>query len=97
MSLFIIIGLLNISVFCIWIPARLQINDTYMRINNVWDRMEKAIFAAIDFFMNAYFMWLVKSRLVSNGLTQYNLIYKYNLAMVTLSISLDVGPPNTSG
>ncbi|KAH6634924.1 hypothetical protein B0J18DRAFT_487078 [Chaetomium sp. MPI-SDFR-AT-0129] len=90
LGLLILIGLVNISVFCIWIPARLQINDTYMRINYVWDRIEKAIFAAIDFCMNAYFMWLVKSKLVSNGLTQYNRLYKYNLAMVTLSISLDV-------
>jgi hypothetical protein len=91
LGLFIIIGLINVSVFCIWIPARLQINSTFIQVNEIWDRIEKALFAAVDMAMNTYFMWLVKSKLVSSGLTQYNLVYKYNLAMVCLSVALDVG------
>ncbi|KAJ4289407.1 hypothetical protein N0V88_006887 [Collariella sp. IMI 366227] len=89
-GLFIAIGLINVSVFCIWVPARLQISETFIRANNIWDRMEKAIFAVIDLCLNAYFMHLVKSKLVAHGLTQYMLVYKFNLVMVTISISLDV-------
>jgi hypothetical protein len=89
-ALLIAIGIVNVSVFCIWVPARLQINETFIRINEVWDRAEKAIFAAIDLTINTYFMWLVRSKLVSCGLTKYNLVYKYNLLMVFVSISLDV-------
>lgn len=92
-GLLIVIGLINISVYCIWVPAQLQISNVFIRINTVWDRMEKALFAVVDLLLNAYFMWLVKSKLVSNGLTQYNLVYRINLIMVTLSISLDVSWP----
>ncbi|KAK3294399.1 uncharacterized protein B0H64DRAFT_418315 [Chaetomium fimeti] len=90
LGLFLIIGLINVSVFCIWVPARLQISPTWIHVNQIWDRIEKGIFAVVDMAMNIYFMWLVKSKLVSSGLTQYNLVYKYNLVMVCLSISLDI-------
>ncbi|KAK4125736.1 hypothetical protein N657DRAFT_688424 [Parathielavia appendiculata] len=90
LGLFIAIGLINISVFVIWVPARLRISETWIRINVIWDRMEKAIFAVIDMGLNGYFMWLVKSKLVAGGLKQYNLVYRYNLVMSCLSVSLDV-------
>src|SRR5690349_11715116 len=86
-GLLIAIGLINVSVFVIWVPARMHTNETFVRVNNVWDRVEKAIFAAIDMSLNAYFMWLVKSKLVACGLTRYNRIYRYNLVMVCFSIS----------
>lgn len=86
---------LNISVFCIWIPARLQVNETYVRINNVWDRLEKAIFAIVDAGLNFYFMYTVRTKLVAGGLSKYTDLYKYNRVMVFLSIAMDVcnGPP----
>lgn len=93
LGLLLAIGLINVSVFCIWTPARLQISQTYMRLNVIWDRVEKAIFATIDMSLNTYFMWLLKSKLVTSGLKQYNLVYKYNLVMVVVSISLDVCLP----
>ncbi|KAK3324096.1 hypothetical protein B0T19DRAFT_402353 [Cercophora scortea] len=86
----IAIGMVNVSVFCIWIPARLQISPRWIQINNVWDRVEKSIFLLIDASLNWYFMWLIKSKLVANGLTKYRLVYRFNLLMVCLSISLDV-------
>lgn len=89
-GLAVAIGVINVTVFCIWVPARLQISQTYIRANVIWDRAEKCIFVCIDAILNAYFMWLVKSKLVANGLTQYNLVYKFNLVMVCISISLDV-------
>jgi trafficking protein particle complex subunit 12 len=94
-GLLIAIGLINVSVFCIWVPARLQISPTFIRLNDIWDRLEKAIFAVIDLALNTYFMWLVKSKLVASGLTQYNVLYKYNLIIGCISISLDVSLPKT--
>ena len=29
---------LNASVFCIWIPAKLEVNETYEKLNVVWVR-----------------------------------------------------------
>ncbi|KAL2262725.1 hypothetical protein VTK26DRAFT_314 [Humicola hyalothermophila] len=89
-GLAIAIGIVNVSVFIIWVPARLQISDTWIRINEIWDRAEKVIFTVIDGSLNTYFMWLVKRKLVSNGLTQYNSIFRFNIVMVIISVSLDI-------
>ncbi|XXH00051.1 hypothetical protein Hte_006393 [Hypoxylon texense] len=86
----LLITLINISVFCIWVPARLQINHTFIRANEVWDRVEKGIFACSDLSLNLYFVYLVRSRLVDNGLTKYTRVYKMNLVLVFVSMALDV-------
>ena len=89
-GVFIILFLINISVFCIWIPARLQISQTYIRINSIWDRIEKGIFAVIDVGLNFYFVYLVRSSLISYGLTKYVVLYRFNLVMVAISLTMDV-------
>ncbi|KAF4918888.1 hypothetical protein CGCVW01_v008446 [Colletotrichum viniferum] len=80
----------NISVFCIWIPARLQINHTYIHVNEIWDRIEKAIFLIVDASLNLTFIYLVKSRLIASGLTKYTRLFNFNLLMIAVSMSLDV-------
>ncbi|KAK6826127.1 hypothetical protein PG987_013621 [Apiospora arundinis] len=75
------LGIINVSVFCIWIPARLQISSTFVH---------KCIFCLIDVALNVYFVYLVRSRLISNGLTKYNRLFKFNLFMIVVSMSLDV-------
>jgi hypothetical protein len=84
------IVLINISVFVIWVPARLQVNKVFPAINVIWDRTQKAIFATIDGSLNIYFIYLTRSRLINNGLTKYNRLFNFNLAMVFVSLSLDV-------
>lgn len=87
---FLILLAINISVFCIWVPARLQINKTYIHVNDIWDRCEKVIFGIMDAALNFFFIYTVKQRLVANGLTKYTRLYQANLVLVTLSIILDV-------
>ncbi|GKU19209.1 unnamed protein product [Fusarium langsethiae] len=89
-GIFSILALINISVFCIWIPARLQISQTYIDINDVWDRIEKGIFAVIDLALNFYFVYLVRSSLIAYGLKKYVVLYRFNLIMVVISISMDI-------
>ncbi|KAF4503301.1 glutathione s-transferase [Fusarium agapanthi] len=81
--------LINISGFCIWVPARLQISHLYEEINIVWDRTEKAIFLIVDLSLNLYFIYLVRSRLIACGLTKYTQLFHFNLVMVIISVSLD--------
>ncbi|KAI1343252.1 hypothetical protein F5Y15DRAFT_228836 [Xylariaceae sp. FL0016] len=88
--LFAIILGINISVFCIWIPARLNISDTWERINNIWDRTEKCIFLVIDASLNAHFVYLVRTRLIANGLTKYKRLFRFNVVMIFFSVSLDI-------
>ncbi|KAK4663253.1 hypothetical protein QC763_606950 [Podospora pseudopauciseta] len=85
------VGVINISVFCIWLPARLQISETFINLNNIWDRVEKALFLVIDFCLNIYFMYMVRTKLIANGLKKYELVYKFNLSMIVVSLLLDVG------
>lgn len=86
----LIASLINISGFCIWIPARLQISHLYEEINIVWDRTEKAIFLIVDLALNVYFIYLVRSRLIKYGLTKYNKLFYFNVAMEVISVSLDI-------
>ncbi|CAF3455255.1 unnamed protein product [Fusarium graminearum] len=90
LSTFLVLFAINISVFCIWIPARLQISQQYIRVNDVWDRIEKGIFLIVDAGLNFYFIHLVRSRLVANGLTKYTRLYRVNLAMIGISMTMDV-------
>ncbi|KAL0932107.1 uncharacterized protein CTRU02_213060 [Colletotrichum truncatum] len=89
-GVFIILLAVNISVFCIWIPARLQISHTYVHINEIWDRIEKGIFLIVDASLNLTFIYLVKSRLIASGLTKYTRLFRFNLCMIAVSMSLDV-------
>ena len=92
---FLILLAINISVLCIWVPARLQISEQFIAINNIWDRVEKVIFAIMDAILNFYFIWVVKKRLIANGLHKYNRLYQMNLFLVAISIALDVSPQRT--
>ncbi|KAH8734268.1 hypothetical protein BGZ61DRAFT_490291 [Ilyonectria robusta] len=90
LGIFLILLAINVSVFCIWVPARLQISNTFIRVNNIWDRIEKCIFLIIDASLNLYFIHLVKSRLIANGLTKYTRLFNVNLGMIGISITMDV-------
>ncbi|KAI0198882.1 hypothetical protein F4808DRAFT_434781 [Astrocystis sublimbata] len=79
----------NISVYTIWIPARLQINEEYNKINEVWDRVEKGIFLIVDCGLNIYFVYLVRSKLIANGLQKYTRLYHFNIVMIGCSTALD--------
>ncbi|RYC78562.1 hypothetical protein BFJ63_vAg18565 [Fusarium oxysporum f. sp. narcissi] len=87
---FLILFAINISVFCIWVPARLQISESYIHLNEIWDRCEKVIFALMDAVLNFYFIYVVKQRLVANGLQKYTRLYQMNMFLCGISIALDV-------
>jgi hypothetical protein len=80
---------INISVFFIWIPARLQISYKYHVINEYWDRIEKGLYLMVDAALNWYFLRTVKANLISNGLTKYNKIVRFNQRIVILSLLMD--------
>ncbi|KAL5113325.1 hypothetical protein ACEQ8H_008804 [Pleosporales sp. CAS-2024a] len=81
---------INISVFNIWIPARLQISDRYHIINEYWDRIEKVLYLIVDGALNWYFLKIVKANLIRNGLTKYDKLVKFNQRIVIISLLMDV-------
>lgn len=86
----ILITAINISVYAIWIPARLQISETYIRVNDRWDRCEKVIYLLVDGALNFYFIRIVRSSLVSAGLGKYKTLVHFNIGIIGLSLGMDV-------
>ncbi|KAK4196579.1 hypothetical protein QBC40DRAFT_287040 [Triangularia verruculosa] len=86
----LVVGLINISVFCIWVPARLQISQTFITLNKHWGRTEKILFLIIACCLDVYFIYMVRTKLIANTLTKYELAYRFNLLMVFVSFLLDV-------
>ncbi|KAF2687245.1 hypothetical protein K458DRAFT_295981 [Lentithecium fluviatile CBS 122367] len=88
-SLLIAVGLINISVYVVWIPARLEISERWVRLNEIWDRCEKVIYLLVDLGLNCYFLYLVRSKLISRGLTKYTPLFRFNAGIVVISIAMD--------
>ena len=86
----VFVTMINISVFNVWIPARLQINHTYHIVNEYWDRTEKFLYLFVDAALNWYFLKTVRANLISNGLTKYNRLVTFNQRIVVISLLMDV-------
>jgi len=85
----ILILMVNISVFCIWIPAKMQVSEAYEHLNVVWDRIEKVIILLVDAALNYYFIRVVQRQLIKPGLTKYRPLVRFNLWMIVLSLAMD--------
>lgn len=89
----IIITTINIAVFCIWISAHTvpPVSETFVRINNVWDKVSKVLILIVDAWLNWYFLKTAKTRLVQqHGLTKYAPLVSFNTKLMVVSISMDV-------
>ncbi|KAH6663790.1 hypothetical protein B0J14DRAFT_523637, partial [Halenospora varia] len=86
----ILITAVNISVYCIWVPARLQVSAKYEHVNKIWDRCEKVIYLLVDGALNWYFIYTVKIQLVNQGLVKYNRLVRFNMWIIGFSLSMDV-------
>ncbi|PVH74942.1 hypothetical protein DL98DRAFT_602699 [Cadophora sp. DSE1049] len=79
-----------ISVYCVWIPAQLQVSEEWKRLNRIWDRCEKVLYLLIDVELNWYFVRTVHTQLVSQGLLKYKRLIRFNMWMVGVSLGTDV-------
>ena len=90
-GLFIAIGLVNLPVCVIWTMAQLPDATPFEVLLNIWfEKAEKAFFLILDLSLNLYFLYLVRSRLISDGLSKYWKLYHFNAGIVTLSTSMDI-------
>ncbi|KAF9039455.1 hypothetical protein BDZ89DRAFT_1129349 [Hymenopellis radicata] len=85
-----IVTVISFSTACVWIPAQLQINHTYIWLNHWWDRFEKSVYLLLDLTLNILFIRVVKTRLVNYGLTKYDRVMKFNEYIIFVSISMDI-------
>ncbi|RYP61680.1 hypothetical protein DL769_007609 [Monosporascus sp. CRB-8-3] len=88
-TVFSIILCLTTSVTIIWIPASLQISQTWQEVNAVWDRAKQAVLMLMDVCLNGYFLYCVRNRLIANGLRKYKYLFRFNAFMVFIVVALD--------
>ncbi|KAF8732526.1 hypothetical protein RHS02_06167, partial [Rhizoctonia solani] len=81
---------INITVYCIWVPAKLQISDRYRVINLYWDHTEKVLYLITDAILNYMFIRIIRKRLVAMGLKKYDKLVKFNEKIIMVSLSMDV-------
>ncbi|KAF4609613.1 hypothetical protein G7Y89_g15842 [Cudoniella acicularis] len=102
----VLITAITISVYCIWIPARLQTSERFIYINSIWDRCEKVIYLLVDAALNAYFILTVQRRFVRHDLLKFHplaYIVKLNIEMsmadliVKISNNTNDPPPSSLG
>lgn len=89
----VVITAINIAVFCIWIPAHTvpPVSQTFVNINNVWDKISKVLILIVDAGLNWYFLRTVKIRLVQqHGLIKYKPLVGFNTKLMMVSIGMDV-------
>lgn len=90
----VLITIVNILVFCIWIPAHVSDIKIFTDINTYWDRASKVIILIVDAGLNWWFLKIVKQRLVRyHGLTKYQPLVTFNARLMVLSIAMDVSIP----
>ncbi|KAI5778164.1 hypothetical protein EDC01DRAFT_376485 [Geopyxis carbonaria] len=89
-SAFSIMMVLILIVSVVWIPACLQIAPIFIKINTIFDRVEKSIYMVIDASLNWYFVRVVKRQLLDDGLAKYKPLVDFNVRIVLLSICMDL-------
>ncbi|KAG5984590.1 hypothetical protein E4U55_004141 [Claviceps digitariae] len=89
-GLFGLIGCVNIGVCAIW-PAAYEVNATeeQKHLNDIFEKVEKTFFLLVDLGLNLIFLYLVRFRLISHGLSKYWLLFKFNCVLVCLSTGMD--------
>ncbi|KAF6821786.1 hypothetical protein CPLU01_12399 [Colletotrichum plurivorum] len=88
----VVITLINIAVFCIWIPAHVvpPADRSYVSINHYWDRLSKVLILIVDAGLNWYFLRVVQTRLLAqHGLVKYQPLVGFNAKLMILSIAMD--------
>ncbi|KAH7123145.1 hypothetical protein EDB81DRAFT_872694 [Dactylonectria macrodidyma] len=90
-GLVIPIGFVNAAVFYIWTVAHLEsATPSQVHVNMIFEKAEKSFFLAIDLGLNLYFLYLVRFRLIADGLTKYWKLFHFNTGMVAISTSMDI-------
>lgn len=81
----------NIAVCYIFTVAHLPTATAQQKFTNlVFEKSEKSFFLIIDLALNMYFLYLVRYRLIADGLDKYWRLFNFNAGMVFISTSMDI-------
>ncbi|KAL5592803.1 hypothetical protein FOBRF1_013111 [Fusarium oxysporum] len=80
-----------IAVSCIWTVAQLDgAAKSQVHLNYIFEKAEKAFFLVVDLALNLYFLYLVRFRLIADGLGKYWRLFNFNVGMMIISTSMAV-------
>ncbi|KAK0622656.1 hypothetical protein B0T14DRAFT_475756 [Immersiella caudata] len=89
-GLFLAVGAINIAVAIIWVTAMMPGATPFQAtLNIMFEKAEKSFFLVVDLGLNLYFLYLVRFRLIADGLSKYWTLFHFNAAIVLLSTSMD--------
>ncbi|EXL65882.1 hypothetical protein FOPG_17918 [Fusarium oxysporum f. sp. conglutinans race 2 54008] len=90
-GLVLAIGCINITVAYIWTVAHLDGATPFqVHLNLGFEKAEKSFFLVVDLALNLYFLYLVRFRLIADGLSKYWKLFNFNAGMVVVSTSMDI-------
>ncbi|KAM0540957.1 hypothetical protein ACHAPJ_013442 [Fusarium lateritium] len=90
-GLLVVIGFVNVAVCYIFTVAHLDTaTDSQKHVNMVFEKAEKSFFLIVDLALNLYFLYLVRYRLIADGLGKYWRLFNFNAGMVLISTSMDI-------
>ncbi len=90
-GLFAATACINIAVAFIWIRAHMPgATPEQVNLNHQFERAEKSFFLVLDLGLNLFFLYLVRFRLASDGLSKYWRLYNFNAGIVVISTSMDI-------
>ncbi|KAK2754249.1 hypothetical protein FQN54_007128 [Arachnomyces sp. PD_36] len=88
-----VITVINVMVFCIWIPAHLvpPPSENFTIANKYWDPASKVLICLIDAALNVWFVRITRQRLVRyHGLEKYAALVRFNSYLMVVSVGMDV-------
>ena len=80
---------IHVPQHCLEVPI-LTLQNSYVHINTIWDRLEKVFILIMDAWLNWYFLKTVKANLINNGLQKYNKLLRFNQRIIIVSLLMDV-------
>ncbi|KHJ30428.1 hypothetical protein EV44_g6400 [Erysiphe necator] len=84
-----LITMVNISMYCTWVPGRLERSKKWEEINKILDYGEKVIYLVVDACLNLLFMYIIQENLVRKGLVKYDRLLRFNKCIIGFSLSMD--------
>lgn len=90
-GLFVSIGAVNLAVCYLWTVAQLPGATPEQVLHNIiFEKAEKTFFLVVDLGLNLLFLYLVRFRLIADGLSKYWRLYNFNAGIVVLSTIMDI-------
>ncbi|KAG7072708.1 hypothetical protein JMJ76_0005555 [Colletotrichum scovillei] len=89
-TLFTIVGIMNIFVMSVMFPMQATRPKLGLRIQRFYSPIDKILSLLIDLSLNSVFLRKLQRELIDNGLVKYRLLFFLTIAAIVVSLSMDI-------